>query len=369
MNRRPETGDRGREKPLSGLLSAVFCLLLVACGSDSAGPAPHGRSYRMGFSNFPPRPDITIALQALDLWAPRADAAIISGEIPWAALLADSTAEQIVTAGLVPLANYYRSHHLDLVVTLDATDGLNRAAESPALVAAGRSITDTAIQRLYRAYVTAIDTMLRPSYLALAMETNLIRAAAPDSIYRAVVAMANAAATERLAGNTTAKLMVTIQVETAWGRFSGSNLFVGVAQDRSDFPFSQALGLSSYPYLGGFSEPEDVPLDYFSRITAGSPLPVLVTEGGWSSASVAVVMSSPEKQARWIHREGELLDAASAVALFQLDFADLALSFFPPVPDSPTLPLFASLGLVDTALTPKVALASWDTLFSRPRIP
>jgi hypothetical protein len=322
----------------------------------------------MGFSNFPPKPDITVALQALNLWVPRADAAIISGELPWAALLADSTPEQIITADLLAQANFFRAHQLDLVVTLDLTDGLNRSAESPALVALGRSITDTAIQRLYRRYVAAIDSMLQPSYLALAMETNLIRMGSADSVYRAVVAMTNAAAADRMAAHSSTKLMVTVQVEAAWGRFT-TNQFVGIAQDRADFPFVQALGLSSYPYLGGFSDPADVPDDYYSRIVSDQPIPVLVTEGGWTSASVAAVVSSPFKQAAWIHREGELLDLAPSVAFFQLDFTDLALSFFPPIADSGSLPYFAHLGLVDTTLAPKVALASWDTLFALPREP
>jgi hypothetical protein len=308
-----------------------------------------------------------VALQALNLWVIRADAAIINFDVPWAALLADTAPEVQVANDVAPLANFYRAHHLDVVVTLDITNGLDRSAEAPALVAAGRSITDTAIQRLYRNYVTAIDTLIRPSYLGLALETNLMRAAAPDSLYRAVVAMTNAAAADQRQANPPVKLLVSVQVEVAWGRFSGSNTFEGVARDRVDFPFVDALGLSSYPYLGGFSEPENVPSDYYSRIAAGDPIPLLVTEGGWASASAGSFVSSPEKQARWIHREADLLDAASAVALFQLDFTDLALSFFPPQPPGSILPLFASLGMVDTALAPKPALASWDSIFSRPR--
>lgn len=320
----------------------------------------------MGFSNFPPSADQALAVQALTMWSSRADAAIISGELPWAALLAGDAPGQIIAAQYGDLVTFYRAHHLDIVITLDVTDGLNRSAEAPGLVAAGRSITDTAVQRLYRRYVKAIDSVIHPSYLALAMETNLIRAAAPDSVYRAVVAMANAAAADRIAAHTSARLMVTVQVETAWGRFTGSNTFEGIAQDRTDFPFVQALGLSTYPYLGGFADPADVPDDYFGRLVRDN-VPVLVTEGGWTSRSVGGVVSSPARQAAWISRESELLEAVPAVGLFQLTFTDLALSAFPPVPDSANLPLFASLGLVDSALTPKPALQSWDSIFALPR--
>lgn len=358
-----------RALPLFPLLSSLFVVAFVACANDSAGPTPHSRTYRMGFSGFPPRPDQPIALQAIDMWIPRADAAIINFDLPWAALLADTTAEQQIAAEVVPLANYYRAHSLDIVVMLDVTNGIDRSAESPALVAAGRSITDTAIQRLYRNYITAIDTIIRPSYLGLALETNLVRASAPDSVYAALVTMTNAAAADQHAAGTTAKLLVSVQVEQAWGRFSGTNTFEGVAQDRIDFPFVQALGLSSYPYLGGFTEPEDVPLEYYDRIDEGNPIPLLVTEGGWASRSAGSFVTSPEKQARWIHHQADLLDRAGAIALLQLAFTDIALSYFPPQPPGSILPLFTSIGLVDSVLTPKPALASWDSIFARPRSP
>jgi len=122
----------------------------------------------------------------------------------------------------------------------------------------------------------------------------------------------------------------------------------------ADFPFIGALGLSTYAYLGGFAEPEDIPIDYYSRLVEGVPLPELVVEGGWPSASVGPVVSSPAKQARWMRRHFELLDHARAVATFQLTFTDLDPSFFPP---GSILPLFASLGLVDVDLNPKPALA------------
>jgi len=181
--------------------------------------------------------------------------------------------------------------------------------------------------------------------------------------------MANDAAAEQRGLGTTAALYVSVQVEVAWGRFSGSNVYEGVAQDRADFPFVDALGLSSYPYLGGFTDPDQLPLDYYARIDAGTPIPLLVVEGGWASQSAGGFTTSPATQARYIHRQAELLDSARAVAIFQLSFTDLALSLFPPQPPGSILPLFATLGLVDTVLTPKPSLAAWDSVFARPLRP
>ena len=346
-----------------GLL-ALGLLLTAGCGGKVkrfAAPAPAARAFRMGFSAIPPQPDFNVLLASLDLWTRRADAAILHFEPPWDTLLAGARMDSAVILQHRGLVNYYRAKGLMVVVTIDATNGLDRAAESAALAAAGRSLAEPAVQQLYRDYAVAVDTLLRPDYLGLAAETNLIRAAASPSIYAAVVQAANGAAADVRAVDTHVTLDVSVQVETAWGRLGGGSTYVGIATDLADFPFVQAIGLSSYPYLGGFAEPEELPLDYYSRLTA---LPELVVEGGWASASVGPVVSSPERQARYIRRQAQLLDRANAVAVFQLTFTDLDPAFFPP---GSILPLFATLGLVDVNLTPKPALAPWDSVFARPR--
>jgi hypothetical protein len=137
-----------------------------------------------------------------------------------------------------------------------------------------------------------------------------------------------------------------------------------VAQDFVDFPFVQELGLSSYPYLAGFTDPDQIPLDYYSRLVAGRNTPVMVTEGGWASASLGSFVSSPDVQRRYIERQAKLLDDARAIAVFQLTFTDLPPEIIPP---GSILPLFASLGLVSADFQPKPALAAWDATFARPR--
>src|SRR6266853_553289 len=285
------------------LLSAA--ILGAACG-DGSGPGLPARTYLMGFSAIPPRFDTSTAklIAAINNWVPHADAAIMHVSPPWAAMLGGATPDSAVRTVELPLAQYYRSKGLDIVFTVDATDGLNRAAEALELVALGRSITDTMIQRLYREWAYAVALRIQPRYLGLAAETNLIRLLAPDSVYQAVVTMTNAVAAQIKAGSWPSKLYVSVQVETAWGR--PSRPYQGIAQDLADFPFVESLGLSSYPYLGGFADPESIPLDDYGRIPLGTTLPVLVVEGGWPSVSVGSVMSSPAEAARYIGRQEQL---------------------------------------------------------------
>lgn len=322
----------------------------------------------MGFSAIPPSANQQTAVASLEMWRQRADAAIMHVSVQWAAMLSGVPATEAARANALDLASYYRAHNLPIVLMLDVTDGLARDREAPELVAAGRSITEPAIQQLYRDYVLAIVDVVKPTHIGLAAETNLIRAAAPRAVYDAVVRMTNDAAGDLRARGTTTPLYVSVQVETAWGRLAGSSGFVGIDDDLRDFPFIGALGLSSYPYLGGFADPEDIPTDYYIRLRGSRTLPLLVVEGGWTSASVPGLDSSPDEQARYIRRQAELLRAAQAVAVFQLTFTDLDLAAIPQPPGS-ILSLFATLGMVDTQLRPKAALAVWDSVYAIHRQP
>ena len=347
-------------------------LIAIAFGCAPAAREPDvasqgTRSYFMGFSIVPPKPDVKIAIRSAEIWTKRSDAAIMHVDVPWALMLAGTSAADALRKDGVDLERYYRGKHLKLVVTIDVTNGLARESESPALVAAHRSIAEPAIQRLYRNYVLAVVEMLHPDYLGLAAETNLIRAAAPRAVYDAVVKMTNDAANDvrRTRTATALPLYVSVQVETAWGKLGQQSPYVGIDRDLRDFPFVNLLGLSSYPYLGGFKTPDEIPLDYYARLRGSRALPVMVVEGGWASRSVGgVFTSSREMQADYIARQAQLLEEAKAIGVFQLSFTDLDLRSFPkPVPA--ILPFFDTLGLVDANLDPKPSLNAWDRNFAR----
>jgi hypothetical protein len=339
--------------------------LLACAGEDPAspGPMPAPRSFRMGFSAIPARPELDLALRTVDVWARRADAGLVLVDPPWTELLAGRDPEALVRANPLGLADYFRGKGLRIVASIDPTNGLDRASEAAALVAAGRSLGEPTVRRLYRRYVGAFVTLVRPEAITLASETNLVRAIAPRRVYQAVVAAAHEAAAEARLRDPALRLMTTVQVEVAHGRLAGG-AGAGIAVDRADFPFIQALGLSSYPYLGGFTEPDQLPLDYYSSLVADAPLPLLVIEGGWTSVGLGdAIPSSPDKQRRYIERHARILDTARAEAWFQITFTDLDIAGFPF--GQGLLP-FAFLGLVDASLQPKPALAAWDAAFARP---
>jgi hypothetical protein len=262
--------------------------------------------------------------------------------------------------------SYYRGKGLRLVASIDPTNGLDRSAEAPGLAALGRSLAEPEVRAAYARYAAAFASVIRPEWLGVASETNLVRAAAPPALYQGVVdAAAAAAASARQAAPAT-RPFVTVQVEVAWGRLGGrAGAFAGIARDRADFPFAEAIGLSSYPYLGGFAQPEALPLDYFTRLAEGGPQPLMAIEGGWPSTGLGALASSPDTQRRYVERHAAILDAARAIGWFQITFTDLDAGAL-GLPPGSILPLFAANGLVDVNLAPKPALAAWDAAFRRP---
>jgi hypothetical protein len=283
--------------------------------------------------------------------------------VPYKALLGGVTAATYVNTIDLPLANIYRGKGFPLTITVDVTDGLNRAAEAPELVQLKRSIAEPAVQLVYRQYVQALVSAIRPDYLGLAAETNLIRLQAPATVYAALVPMANAAAADvRAIGGKLPLMYVSIQADVAWGPPPAA--YKGAETDFRDFPFIQVLALSSYPYFV-YADPDQIPLDYYTRIVNGRALPIMVVEGGWTSAAVGSVQSSRSTQARYLRRHEQMLDSAKAIALFQLNYSDIDLSAYQPLSAGSTLPLFASIGFVDASLNPKPALATHDSIFAR----
>ncbi len=347
------------------LFFALICFLLFySCKKDTTNlpETALNRPFLMGFQSSAPRIDFDLTIQSLHLWEQRADAAIITTEVPWDSLYSGSSAVEYVNTNYKNLVSYYRTKGFKLWVYIDPANGLNRASDATALTKIKKSIAQHDVQNIYKRFVFVMDSVLNPEHLGLALETNMIRDFSPDSIYQGIRIAANNASTEIRAYDKKVKLSISVQVDHAWGKFDNLPNKT-VDKDFSDFPFIEELGLSSYPYFA-FDKPEDIPLNYYSKLLINRTLPVFISEGGWSSASVDKVVSTPEKQRDYINRQAQLVNEVNCIAVFQLTFTDLDLAYWPAnIPSN--LSLFASLGLVDINLNPKPALVAWDSIYSR----
>ncbi len=350
----------------TGWLMGIL-LIALSCADDEAH---QHRTYKMGFQNSAPRfDDFDLIIQSLLMWSERADAAIISTEPPWEELLAGHNPVAYVVDNYKALVDYYRSKGFELWVYIDPQNGLDRTSDAAELVAAGRSIAEPEIQALYRRFVVVMDSVLNPEHLGLALETNLIRDAAPASIYNGVKQAAMDVAAEINTRDPGVKISISVQVDHAWGKLAGGP-YTGIAQDFTDFPFIEELGLSSYPYFA-WGVPADIPVNYYSKLVEGRNMPVFISEGGWSSESVTsgpvTFVSSPAEQRDYILHHHALLNTVNATAYFQLTFTDIDLTGLPPG-ISDNIRYFAFIGLVDEELQPKPALSAWDKFFNLPLI-
>ena len=345
---------------------ALYCLSIFIPSCHKKNDDLHTRSFRMGFANSATRPDFNAFVQSLNTWSQRADAAIISTEVPWDSLLNGETVYEYIIHNYVNIVQFYRQKNFALWVYIDPENGLERRTDADALVKRGTSIANPDMQVLYTRFVVLMDSLLRPDHLGLALETNLIRGSASPAIYDGVKKAAHAAALAVRSFDTKVRLSVSMQVDYAWGKMSGQS-YIGIEEDLKDFPFLQELGLSSYPYFN-FKSPDEIPDNYYARLVEGKNLPVMVTESGWASVQVpgnngGPDSGSPALQKMYIERQAVLLNTAKATAWFQLTFTDIDLAALPPsTPEN--LKYFTSIGLVDTAFQPKPALFAWDSIFN-----
>jgi hypothetical protein len=354
-----------RRQVLQALATAVPLLTVGGCGGSSSGAATAvARTWRMGFFPTSPSAQASVLLHGIDLMSSRADLIHIHDELPWTQMLSGTPPAAVVQQNYSELVAYLRGKGLRLGFMADLTDGLDRSQDPPQLVALGRSVREPELQQLYRDYVVAFATQMQPDYVGLTAETNLVRSAAPADLYAAVVTAANAGAADLLAAAVSVPLMISVQVEVAWGFSGAAASYVGIDTDFADFPFIQRLGLSSYPYFQ-FNAPENLPSTYYSRLLAGRGVSAMVAEGGWSSASFGAVISTPDAQARFLTRQADLLDSIQATAVIQTLFADLDLASLPQALADQLAP-FANLGIADSAFTGKPAQAVWDRSFARP---
>ena len=130
------------------------------------------------------------------------------------------------------------------------------------------------------------------------------------------------------------------------------------------------IGLSSYPEFY-FDSLAELPDDYYRRFAeAAGGRPLGQFEGGWSSVPLATGRpGSPELEAEWVRRVGELLQGVDAEIWLHLTYADLDLADprWGLTPErAQILGFFASMGLVDADFEAKPAFSEWKLLFDRP---
>src|SRR5438552_9582359 len=96
-----------REKLIPYLLS-VAAIACAPAAREPDVPTQATRSYFMGFSIIPPKPDLNVAIKSAEIWTKRADAAIMHLDVPWTLLLAGTSPEDVLRKDGIDLEHHYR---------------------------------------------------------------------------------------------------------------------------------------------------------------------------------------------------------------------------------------------------------------------
>ncbi len=362
------------------VLGGLF-LLVVACASDSAhraGPntvvAPElandeahtlTRSYGMGFFLTPSTPTVDATIALVPEMAKVADYAMIQRDVPWTRIVAGDSFDKIIDDEYVELVKYLRGNGLKIVLLVDPLDGLNRRDESPEAVKNGKTLLDADTRAIHAGWVKELVARIKPDYIGLASEINTLAAHGDKTLYEDIKSMCNELAPQLRQISPSSRIFVSFQVDDAWevGPFPKT----GVDQFALAKDFDvDAIGLSSYPGFV-YSDPSQIPDDYYQRFADVTGKPLLMAEGGWSSAGGPNF--TPEKEAAYYQREFQLLDGVHAELAILLLYNDLDLSdpAWGLTPDrQATLQNFANMGIVDIHGSPKPAYAVWQSVFARP---
>jgi len=341
----------------------------IAVGCSGETPVTHpppppvgpGRPFEMGFAPNAPRPDMQLFFDAVDSMSAVSEVTILQQPVPWPELLAGASFDSLVE-DRGGVADHLRAHGLDILFLVDPLDGLDRRAEDPGLVAAGRSILEPEIRQIHEDWVRAIASRVRPEWFGLASEINTLAARGDPALYAEIRDLINTLAPQVRARAPGTRVFVSFQVDEANGEFGLPPFDHYGLVDEFDV---DAFGLSSYPVFV-FDAPDDIPDDYFDALRAATPLPLIFVEGGWSSASTPATDGTPEEQADWVRRYADLLERIDARLFISLTFTDLDIGSLGLPPDrAASLSNFAHMGIVDTELHRKPAYAAWQSTFER----
>lgn len=345
----------------------------TACGeavqrSELPSPPPLPRTFAMGWAPTPLEPTPESVIATAEAMAPVSEFALLQQPVPWARIFAGESLSSLLDEQAA-LVNFLRGLGLEIVWLVDPLDGLDRTREPPELVNAGRSILEPAIRSLHEQWVLEVARRIQPAYLGLASEINTLGAHGSPTLYAELVDLVNTLTPRIHLINPQIRVFVSFQVENAWQLPPFPPSSVDHFSLIADFNVN-ALGLSSYPVFV-FDTPAEIPNDYFARFAAATSLPLILVEGGWSSADGPVVRGTPQEQAAFFSRFEQLLDGVQADLWVMLFFADIDVAAHAAAQGlSPEraalLSNFASMGIVDRTLMPKPAFDVWGRIFSRP---
>jgi hypothetical protein len=189
-----------------------------------------------------------------------------------------------------------------------------------------------------------------PRYMTLGVEVDTAYRREPDEFERFVGLFSDAAEAVHQASPST-QVMVAFQLESMKGRRDGI-INEGISDPTWElidlFPEADIIAFTSYPGLI-YTDPADIPDDYYAEILDYVDRPVAMLELGWHSGPIGAPDwdSDPTEQ-------GMAID----ILLERLDSIDPVITLWSFLWDPPSIAPFDTMGLIDAGTEPPSA--AWN---------
>ena len=282
------------------IVAAVVWLGVAGCRGDDKGQPPPGptivraepsgepRSVAVGFSSLPPEETTESYIQAFATAAQYGDIILIQRAPPWQEFFPNrqpSSATLETTQLETSLLHEY--DHLKLIYAIDPTDPSvqrSRLVDLPPGVSQDEGFLNENIRVAFVAYVRYVVKNYHPDYLVLGVEVNMLRQRSAKQ-YAAFLSLYEEAYANAKDAEPDIKVFPSFQLEDLEGNLGDVHPPDWGALD--DFAGRMdALGISTYPYLGDIRSTQDLRADYFSQLRTRYGGEILIAESGYASAPV-----------------------------------------------------------------------------------
>ncbi|MFO8036440.1 MAG: hypothetical protein R6U57_07435 [Anaerolineales bacterium] len=317
-----------------------------------------------GFFPSPPNATEESVLQHFSNLGEHADFILIQPNIPWLDFAEGPQGDSQSRTDLKNQVLLAKMHDLEWVFVVDPLNGLNRREFKGLPEGWEANFANPDVRNAFEHFTIWIVDEFEPRYLGLASEINTYMDAHPAdsehylSLYREVY-------DEVKARSPDTQIFVTFQ----WDDLN--NMFPGASESRPAYqtnwdqveafePYLDLWVISSYPYFV-YQHGEEIPADYYTRLSEATDKPLAVAEGGFTSSR------DPGDQAAYlqtVHNQlGERLAFWVYLILSDLNMdhtAEMLREQGMPEEDTQTLSQFATIGLMGVDGTSKPALEIWD---------
>lgn len=350
-------------------LLLALTLLLVACDDSPGGESPTAvptgltRSFAMGLSSLPADLTEESYAQAFALASESGEVVLIRHTPPWGELLTDSFPSDSTVQTTQQEIDLSDANQLDIFFAIDATDRSEVTGQLPGLPEEllGASYADDSVREALVRYAQYVAINYKPAYLALGVEVNRLEKQDSEDFDHFVTLYHEAyAAIKDLSPDTL--IFPTFQLEELAGLLPVDDPAEPQWELIAPFaPRADLLAVSSYPGVA-FSDPDQIPSDYYAQLGSYSDRPIAIADMGYSSEPLADSPNDGTEAAQEAFLRRALIDADALSMPLIVWFVGQDPSFT----GEPPFDLVQHIGLLRQDGTQKPAWSLWSEALGRP---